>query len=63
MLLLFLIGIVESHLFGKELFIRYSVLVVRERLSICVWTPFPFWFEGLSIYLYASFPFNFEGGI
>ena len=33
---------------GKELFIRFTVLVFRERLSIC-------------IYVRASSPFGFEG--
>ena len=33
-------------MFGKELFIRLTVCVFRERLSICVWGSFPFSFEG-----------------
>ena len=31
---------------GKELLIRYTVRVFRERLSICVCSFFPFSFEG-----------------
>ena len=33
-------------MFGKELFIRLTVRVFRERLSICVCASFPFGFEG-----------------
>ena len=36
----------NGHLFGKELFIRFTVHVFRERLSICVCPSFPFGFEG-----------------
>ena len=36
MLLLFLLSRLNDRLFGKELFIRYSVRVFRERLSILV---------------------------
>ena len=36
----------NDHLFGKELFIRFTVHVLRERLSICVCPSFPFGFEG-----------------
>ena len=31
---------------GKELFIRFTVRVIRERLSMCVCLSFPFAFEG-----------------
>ena len=31
---------------SKELFIRFTVLIVRERLSICVCPSCPFGFEG-----------------
>ena len=46
MLLLFQLGKLNDHLFGKELFIRIRciVLVFRKRLPICV--SFPFYFEG-----------------
>ena len=33
-------------MFGKELFIRFTVHVFRERLSICVCVFFLFGFEG-----------------
>ena len=33
-------------MFGKELFIRFSVRVCRESVSICVFASFPFGFEG-----------------
>ena len=36
------------ELIWKELFIRFTVRVFLERLSIC---------------MYASFPFGFEGGV
>ena len=42
MLLLFSIRV----LFGKDLFIQFSVRVFRERLSISVCASFPFGFEG-----------------
>ena len=32
--------------FGKELFIRFAVRVLRRRLSICECASFPFGFEG-----------------
>ena len=45
--MLFSIRIAESdHLFGEELFIRFTVRVYRESLSICVCVSFPFGFEG-----------------
>ena len=34
-----------DHLFGKELFIWFSMRVCCERLSICVCSSFPFGFE------------------
>ena len=33
-------------MFEKELFIRFTVRVFRERLSVCVSSSFPFGFEG-----------------
>ena len=46
MLLLFSIGVAERPPVGKELFIRFSVRVSRERSSVCVCASFPFGFEG-----------------
>ena len=34
------------HLFGKELFIRITVRVFHDRVSICVGASFPIGFEG-----------------
>ena len=34
------------HLFGKELLIRFTMRVLRERLSVCINACFPFGFEG-----------------
>ena len=31
----------KDHLFGKELFIRFTVCVFRERSSVCVYASFP----------------------
>ena len=36
----------NDHLFGKELFIRFSASVFRKLLSIYVFSYFPFGFEG-----------------
>ena len=36
----------NDHLFGKELFIRFTVRIFRESLSICACNSFPFGFEG-----------------
>ena len=36
----------NDHLFVRELFIRFTVLVFRARLSICVCPSFPFGLEG-----------------
>ena len=36
MLLLFSIGYVNGHLFGKELLLRFTVRVFCERLRMCV---------------------------
>ena len=33
----------------KELFIRLTLPVFRERLSICVYTSSPFGFEGMNV--------------
>ena len=35
----------NGHLFEKELFIRFTVRVFRERLCICMCFSFPFGFE------------------
>ena len=44
----FQLGQRNDHLFEKELFIRFSLRIFCERLSIC---------------MYAFFPFGFEDGI
>ena len=49
MLLLISIRVAEYHRFGKELFIRLTLRVFRERLSICVFACF--------------FSFGFESGM
>ena len=46
MLLLFQLASLNDHLFGKELFIRLTVCVFRERSPVCVCASFPFCFEG-----------------
>ena len=35
-----------DHLFGKELFIRFTASVFRKLLSVYVFSYFPFGFEG-----------------
>ena len=45
MLLLFLIRVLNDHLFGKELFIRFTVRIFRGRLFICMHASFSFGFE------------------
>ena len=42
----FQLGQLNDHLFGKGLFIRFTVRVFRERLSVCVCVSYPFGFEG-----------------
>ena len=46
MLTLFQSGYLNNHMFVKELIIRFTVRVLRERLSICVCASFPFGYEG-----------------
>ena len=46
MLLLFTIRILNNNLFRKELLDRFTVRVLRERLSICVCASFTFGSEG-----------------
>ena len=46
MLVLFSIRLAESPVFGKDLFIQFTVRAFCERLSICVCDSFPFGFEG-----------------
>ena len=45
----------------KELFIRFTVRVVRGRLSICLRSSFPFGFEGeiWDLIVLITFPFTF----
>ena len=37
----------EKELFGKELFIRFTASAFRKLLSVCVFSYFPFGFEGM----------------
>ena len=51
--------VAEWHLFGKELFIRFTASVCRKLLSVYVFSYFPFGFEGrmwdcLSFYLLVT---------
>ena len=46
MFLLFSISLnLNDHLFGKEIFIRFTVRVYHDRLSVRVCASFPFGFE------------------
>ena len=42
----FQLGWLNDHLFGKEVFIWFTVRVFRECLSVCVCASFPFGFKG-----------------
>ena len=46
----------NDHLFGKELFIRFTASAFRKLLSIYVFSCFPFGFEGRMWDLIASVP-------
>ena len=46
----------NDHLFGKELFIRFTVSAFRKLLSIYVFSYFPFGFEGRMWDLTVSVP-------
>ena len=46
MLKLFSVRQLNDLLFGRELFIRFTVGVFPGRLSICVCASFLFWFDG-----------------
>ena len=46
----------NDHLFGKELFIRFSASAFRKLPSIYVFSYFPFGFEGRMWYLIVSVP-------
>ena len=46
----------NDHLFGKELFIRYSASAFRKLPSIYVFSYFPFGFEGRMWDLIVSVP-------
>ena len=46
----------NDHLFGKELFIRFTASAFRKLLSIYVFSYFPFGFEGRMWYLIVSVP-------
>ena len=46
----------NDHLFGKELFIRFTANVFRKLPSIYVYSYFPFGFEGMILDLIVSVP-------
>ena len=46
----------NDHLFGKELFIRFTASAFRKLLSVYVFSYFPFGFEGRMWDLIASVP-------
>ena len=46
----------NDHLFGKELFIRFTASAFRKLPSIYVFSYFPFGFEGRLWDLIVSFP-------
>ena len=46
----------NDHLFGKELFIRFSASAFRKLPSIYVFSYFPFGFEGRMLDLIVSVP-------
>ena len=50
-MLLFELGKLNDFLFGKKMFIRFTVGVFRESLSVFVCVTFPFGFEsGIRLY-------------
>ena len=48
--------LLNDHLFGKELFIRFTARAFRKLLSIYVFSYFPFSFEGRVWALIVSVP-------
>ena len=46
----------NDHLFGKELFIRFTAIAFRKLLSVYVFSYFPFGFEGRMWDLIVSVP-------
>ena len=46
----------NDHLFGKELFIRFTASAFRKLLSVNVFSYFPFGFEGRMCGLIVSVP-------
>ena len=48
----------NDHLFGKELFIRFTASAFRKLLSVYVFSYFPFGFEGRMWDLIVSVPEN-----
>ena len=46
----------NDHLFGKELFIRFTASAFRKLLSVYVFSYFPLGFEGRICYLIVSVP-------
>ena len=49
----------QLSLFGRELLIRFTVRVIRERLSICAYASFLFGFKGGTWDLTVLVPFLF----
>ena len=49
-------GWLGGHLFGKELFIRFTASAFRKLPSVCVFGYFPFGFEGRMWGLIVSVP-------
>ena len=58
MLVTYFVNVMElnDHLFGKELFIRFTANAFRKLLSIYVFSYFPFGFEGRMWDLIVSVP-------
>ena len=55
-----LVGVPNDHLFGKELFIRYTMRVFRDRLSVFISVcTFPFACEGGMWDLFVLIPDHF----
>ena len=46
----------SDHLFGKELLIRFTAIAFRKMLSVCIFSYFPFGFEGRMWDLIVSVP-------
>ena len=56
MLVTYFVNGLNNHLFGKELFIRFSASAFRKLPSIYVFSYFPFGFEGRMWDLIVSVP-------